>query len=320
MAVITRTNDASSLIPEDYAKGIWQDSKEISAARKIFKTKQMVRKQTRMSVLSAFPTAGFVTGAGADGSDVGLKPTTNMSWANVFLNAEPLACIVPISEDLLEDQDYPLWDEIKPSLVEAVAIALDAAVFFGTSKPSTWPTDVATAATNAGNTVTFGTGVDLAADLNNVMGAVEADGFNPTCWWARVAEKAALRGLRDANRQFLFGPEGPSESGVTVQAFQGTLFNEPMYISAGGLAGFSTYRYISLDASQFVLGLRSDIKYQMLSESTLYNPDGSVMFALAQQDMVALRLVMRVAFAVPNPVTRQNTTAATRYPAAVLHA
>lgn len=316
MPSITRGSDASTLIPEDYAHGIWQGVDEKSAARQLFRTKRMTRKQQRMSVLSAFPTASFVTGAD---TDVGLKPTTNMSWTNVFLNAEPIACIVPIAQDLLDDVDYPLWDEIKPNLEEAVALTLDAAVFFGTNKPSTWPTDVATAATNASNTVTAGTGVDIAADLNNVMGAVEADGFVPSGWWARVAEKAALRGLRDANRQFLFNPSGPANTGVSKVAFQGNLFNEPMYISAGGLAGFSTYRYISVDADQFVLGIRQDITYKVLTEAVLLNSDGTIMFNLPQQDMVALRLVTRLAFAVPNPITRQNTNNSTRYPAAVLH-
>ena len=41
------------------------------------------------------------------------------------------------------------------------------------------------------------------------------------------------------------------------------------------------------------------------------------MFALAQQDMKALRAVIRVAFQVPNPQTRMNANNATRYPFAV---
>ena len=39
---------------------------------------------------------------------------------------------------------------------------------------------------------------------------------------------------------------------------------------------------------------------------------------LAQQDMVALRAVMRVGWQLPNPVNNVNTNAATRYPFAAL--
>lgn len=319
MATITRASDAGSLIPEDYARGIIKAATEESAAIKLMRHKTMTRKQQRMSVLSAFPIVSFVTGPN---TDVGLKATTGMSWANVFLNAEPIAAIVPIAEDLLEDADYPLWDEIKPALEEGVAVAIDGAVFFGAGAPATWPTAIAPAAVAAGNTVTAGTGVDLAADLNNAMAAVEADGFTPSGWWMRVQEKGVLRGLRDANRQFLFNPEGPSNTGLSRAAFQGRLFNEPAMVSKAGLAGFAggagTYRYITGDFDQAVLGIRSDISYKVLTEATLYNPDGSVMFALAQQDMVALRLVMRLGFAVPNPITRANPTGGTRYPFAVV--
>jgi len=47
---------------------------------------------------------------------------------------------------------------------------------------------------------------------------------------------------------------------------------------------------------------------------------GNIIYNLAQQDMVALRAVMRLGFALPNPINRMNPTAATRYPFAVLTA
>jgi len=45
---------------------------------------------------------------------------------------------------------------------------------------------------------------------------------------------------------------------------------------------------------------------------------GNILFNLAQQDMVALRVVMRLGWALPNPVNRVNPNAATRYPFAIL--
>jgi hypothetical protein len=190
-----------------------------------------------------------------------------------------------------------------------------------------------TAAIAAGNTVNRGTGVDLAADLNNAMAAVEADGFFPDGWFYSLTDQSTLRGLRDANRQFLFSPKGPANTGLanaddgTLRrrdrtGYQGDIYGLPAATSALGLTGFNVTsgnaRFVTGDFDQGIIGVRSDIRYKMLSEATLYNSDGSVMFALAQQDMVALRAVIRVAFQVKNAVTRMNTNATTRYPFAIV--
>lgn len=329
MPTIDRSG-ASSLIPEDYARGIIKNVTQQSAAMSLFSRRRMTRKQTRMTVLATKPIAGFVTGPD---TDVGLKPTTSLSWANVYLNAEPIAVIVVMPEDVIDDMDGDPWGQIKPELEEAIATTIDAAVFFGTGAPSTWPTAIVTAAVAAGNTVNAGTGVDIAADLNTAMGFVEADGFVPDGWFFNLSEMATLRGLRDANRQFLFAAAGPSNNGLQTAGpespmrradagYQGTIYNLPSYTSALGLAGFAgttgLARYVTGDYDQGMVGVRSDITYKMLTETTLLNPDGSVMINLAQQDAVALRAVMRVGFQVPNPPTRMNQNNATRYPFAVV--
>lgn len=330
MANIDRPG-ASSLQVEDYNRGILKNATQMSAAMSLFPRRRMTRKQQRMSVISGKPIAAFVTGPD---TDVGLKPTTAMSWANVYMTAEPIAAIVPIAEDVLDDTDYDLWGEIKPELEEAVAAVIDAAVFFGSGAPATWPTAIVPGAIAAGNTVNVGTGVDIAADLNTALGFVEADGFVPDGWFFNLTELATLRGLRDANRQFLFNRAGPSNTGVqnvgpesadrkrSRMGYQGDIYNLTAYTSALGLSGFNVTsgnaRYVTGDFTQGIIGLRSDITYTVLTEATLYNADGSVMFALAQQDMKALRAVIRIGFQVPNPMTRMNQNNATRYPFAIV--
>lgn len=329
MAVIDRGADASSLIPEDYAKGIIKAATEKSAVLQLCPVKRMTRKQQRLSVLSAFPVASFVTGAN---TDVGLKTTTQMSWANVFMTAEPVAAIVPIAEDLLEDADYDIWGEVKPALEEAIAAVIDAAVIFGAGAPASWTSpSIVSGAVAAGNTVNAGTGVDLAADINSALGAVESDGFYPDGFFWDLRERANLRGLRDANRQFLFNPAGPSNTGVQnvgdrrmmEVGYQGEIFHLPSYTSALGLSSLTpgvsgNTRYLTGDWDQARIGIRSDIRWKILDQATLLNPDGSVMFQLAQQDMVALRVVMRIAYVTPNPITRLNQTSSTRWPFAVV--
>lgn len=340
MAGIFRSG-GSSLIREDYSREIIKNATQISAAMSLLDRRRMTRKTQRMSVLTSKPTASFVTGAD---TDVGLKAVTSASWADKFMTAEPVATIVPIAEDLLDDSDADIWGEVKPELEEAVAAAIDAAVFFGSGAPASWPTAIVPHAVAAGNTVNAGTGVDLAADMNSAMGAVEADGFYPDGWFFNLAERATLRGLRDANRQFLFSPNGPSNTGLANAGdsgmvsdptepsstgrrrrdagLQGQIYSLDAYTSAMGLAGFTVAsgnaRYLTGDFDQAILGVRQDITFKILTEATLFNADGSVLYALPQSDMVAMRCVIRVGYVMRNAPTRMNSVDATRSPFAVV--
>lgn len=307
------------LIPEDVSTEIIKNTTIKSAVLSMFKHRTMTTAEQRMPVLATKPTAYFVTG------DTGLKQTTSMAWANKFLDAEELAVIIPVPEKLLDDVKYNLWGEIKPEIEEALAVALDAAVLFGGNKPASWPSDVSTAAIAAGNTVTQGTGIDIADDINNTMAAVEADGYEVNGFFMRNSMKAELRGLRDANNAFIFQPGG---AGLTNTVYKGTVYGEKAVSSLAGLfeaedAGTygrtaNSVKLIAGDWTQGIIGVRQDITWKMLDQAVITDAAGNIVFNLPQQDMVAMRVVCRYAFQVPNPLTRMSLTEANRYPFAVL--
>ncbi len=56
--------------------------------------------------------------------------------------------------------------------------------------------------------------------------------------------------------------------------------------------------------------MRQDISYKILTEAVISDADGKVILNLAQQDAVAMRAVMRVAFQVANPISLQAPTEA----------
>src|SRR5262245_43458937 len=251
-----------------------------SAALRLGNRRRMTRQTQRMSVMTSKPTAAFVTAGTApfDSTDVGLKSISRPTYADLTMTAEPVACIVMIPDHYLEDQAYDLWGEMRSECEEAIAAAIDAAIFFGTNAPTSWPASVTAHAAAAGNTVTAGTGVDLAADLNSAMGAVKADGFYPNGWFYDLREKATLRGLRDQNRQFLWSTRGPSNTGLqnagdAVEDIsnrvrdvrqQGAIWDLPAYTSAMGLTGFvpatGSVRYITGDFDKCFVGVREDIR------------------------------------------------------------
>jgi HK97 family phage major capsid protein len=318
-AQINRTG-GQPLIPEQVQKEIVQGAIEQSAAMKLMKHAQMSTNQTRIPVLAAFPLAYFISGATLPDRDKGLKQSTTMSWDNVYLNAEEIAVIVPIPINLIKDVKYPLWDQIKPRIREAIAICLDAAVFFGTNKPATWPEAIVPAAVAAGNQVVAATStIDILDDINEVMRTVEDDGYEVTGFWGRSQLRGKLRGLRDTAKGLLFTPDN-STPAEAVRS--GSLFGEQIYFSRAGHAGFATsasnYSLIAAQWDQFILGIREDIDMEMFDTGVITDETGAIIYNLLQQDMRALRVIWRGGFAVPNPINRMQQTAADRYPAGVL--
>src|SRR4029079_3690496 len=118
--MVTRA-EALSLLARQDAREIWQGAAQFSAALRTFRTVNMGKKQVRYPVLAALPTASFV--AGEDPGDTAArKQITTQGWHERFLEAEEIAGIVVIPENLIDDAEpeFDLWAEIRPRIVEAV--------------------------------------------------------------------------------------------------------------------------------------------------------------------------------------------------------
>ena len=308
-------SDAGALMPEDAAKEILQNVPQASSVMRLAKRlPNMSKAQRRLPVVSVLPVAYFVSPGASD--DTGRKQTTEVNWDNVYVNAEELAVIVPIPESVLDDADYDIWAEIQPSLVEAFGKAFDEAVFYGTNKPSTWPTALITSVADAGNSVSLAAFIDLydaVLGVNGSLSKMEADGYFPTGHIATMSMRAKLRGTRDADGQPIFRstPTGP---------FGYELDGLPVQFPRNGAMDATQALLISGDWDQLVYAIRKDISYKVLDQAVIQDAAGNIVYNLAQQDMVALRAVMRLGWQLPNPPNRIQPTAASRSQFSVLTA
>lgn len=301
---------ATALMPEAFVRDIIKELPQQSAVmRRARRLPNMTRSQYRLPVLSGLITASFVTG------DTGQKSTANAEWGNVYIDAEELAVIVPIPENVLDDSDYDIWGEIKPDIVEAMGAAFDAAVLFGTNAPTNWPTNLLAGAVAASQTVDHssfsGDYFDEILGPGGTMSLVEEDGYMVNGHIAALAMRAGLRGLRDTAGQPIF-------LRTMQEQTQYELDGSPVEFPLNGAIDAAQALMFSGDWTKVVYSIRQEITYKILTEATLQDENGDILYNLAQQDMVALRAKMRLGWQLPKPASRVQTNAALRYPIAVL--
>jgi HK97 family phage major capsid protein len=320
-SIISRS-DAAALIPEEVSREIIQNIPQQSAVMRLARRLQnMSRGQKRLPVLSALPTAYFVNG------ETGTKQTTSAEWENKFIDAEEIAAIIPIPEATLDDADYDIWAEIRPLIEEAFGQVVDQAILHGTNKPATWPTAIATAAATASHSVDLSTQIAAGEDLydvllgeSGVISLVEQDGYLPNGHIASLSMRGKLRGLREK----IYNGTDLSELGqpIFTRSMQDSsryeLDGSPIYFPTNGSVNAAAVLLFSGDWNQLVYSMRQDLSYKLLTEAVIQDGAGNIVYNLAQQDMVALRVVMRMGWQLPNPINRVNTNSATRYPFAIL--
>lgn len=297
MAVeITNREAAEAIIREQIVEAISQDVPKSSSFMALAKKlPNMTSKQTRIRVLDFLPTAYWVNG------DTGMKQTSRQEWDNVYLTAAELAVIVPIPEAVLDDAEFDIFGEVTPRVIEAIGQRVDSAVIFGENRPSEWRNDIITLARQAGNNVALGSSPDYYAKLlceDGVFAKVEDDGYSVAGVIASTNMKAKLRGLRDNSGRPIFNQ---TMQGATQYALDGA----PMYFPDNGSFNKNIAQMVAGDFSKAVYSIRQDITTKILTEGVIQDPTTKeIVYNLAQQDMVALRVVFRMGWALPNPATR----------------
>ncbi len=311
--VISRT-DAAALIPVDVSTEILQHIAErnpiMQLARRL---PNMSVAQRRLPVTSALAQAYFVNG------DTGLKQTSEVNWANRFIDAEEVAVIVPIPEAVLDDSSFDVWASVRPQIEEAISVAISQAVLFGTNIPASWTTNMGGAglfaiATAAGHVMSLAAYADLyeavlgesGAGVDGVYMAVEADGYMVNGNIAHPSVRGLIRNTRDLNGNPIFQ--------------NNQLDGTPIYFPTDGTITAATALMFAGQWDQMVYAMRQDITYKVLDQAVIQDNTGTIVYNLAQQDMVALRAVVRLGFALPNPINRMNAVQATRCAFGVLTA
>ena len=296
MAVnIVSRESAEALIHDQLMTTVFQDAPKNSILMQLGrKLPNMTSKQTRVPVLSMLPMAYWV------GGDTGMKQTSRQQWENVYITAGELAVIVPIPEAVLEDASFDIMGEVTPRVNEAIGMKFDAAAIFGVDRPPEWQNDIITLARQAGNNVTGGITYDTLMGEGGLFGKVEEAGYIVDGVLAAMRARAALRGIKDDASRPIFMPSMQDRTRYMLDG-------APVYFPENGSFDPTVAQMVAGNWRQLVWAMRQDIETKILDQAVIQDPSTKeIVYNLAQQDMIALRVTFRAGFAVPNPATRLN--------------
>lgn len=300
--VITRTGTSQTArqIPESVSDEIIVDAVKGSAVLQMAHTFRMPAYQHRIPVLKTFAGAFWQTGASQDLRDSAKKNTTAVTWDNVFITPEELAILVPIPDAWMADSNIA-WTEIKREVSRAFAKAIDKAVLFGTSEFGSLPTSmpaggiVGKAIANA-NWVSVGQStVDLADDIAMLAQELTKEGYDLDGFVTEPAFSWRLRRLRATTKEPIYNEPLTGGGGAT-------LYGQPLTEVKNGAWDPVKASLIAGNWDQLRVGIRQDMTFDLFDQGVIQDGTGAVVYNAMQQDGKILRAVMRLGYAVPNPV------------------
>ena len=278
------------LIPTEVQSAVIQAVTESSVALQLAQTQPMPMAAATIPVLGSFPTAGWI-GTGDR------KPITQMNWTAEHIKAEEIAATIDVPTVYIDDAGFPLWESIQPRMVEALALALDEAVLFGTGAPASFPVGGVFANSTA-VALPAAPENDIAGLFNAALATVEAQGMDPTGHAADVVTRSLLRGARTTTGEPLYVPS-------IVGNMPDTVYGLPINWSRGG--AFDTTKAIDLtgDWSCLRIGIRQDVQVDQSAEAVLADSTGKVIVSAFQDDKIIMRIHARFGCVIGKPVTHK---------------
>ena len=298
---IISKDDAKVLTPDqqiidEIVTGIVQGSSILPLMRRLPDATTGV---ASINVLDTLPVSYWVD----EGVNGGLKQTTNVAWKGKKLYMEEIAVIVPIKKNVLDDASYDIFTEIKPLLTQSAYKVIDEAIILGKNKPALFREGLIPSILNAGKNVAPAN-LNTFTQISDAMTQVELSGYEVTAIVGGVALKGEFRkGLTDNTGQ----PLANSEVTELPRA----------YVNNGAWDNTKA-KFVVGDFNQAVYSIRQDVSFEMFDTGVITDAQGNIIYNLLQQDMVALRMVMRLGWEIPNPVTALAEDETTRFPFALV--
>lgn len=268
------TVELQGLVPAELRTEIIKDVTEGSVMLQLANVKEMNQPTMQFPVELDKPGA-YVVGEGQ-------KITVDKaSWKTIEMTAKKIGVIVPATREALEDGIINIPQEVKASIANAFARKIDECTmfdsteFYGSGK-SIFELAEGTALNSTGN---------IFEDASNLMGLVEAEDLEPNGFVAPRTLKAAIRNDKNAALNYVVEDK--------VNGEPARMHGEAIVYSKH--FDKSKAQLLTGDFDKVYVGILDEIEYKVSDQGTVGDIN------LFEQDMVAIRATMRVAFLVIKP-------------------
>jgi HK97 family phage major capsid protein len=277
--------DYESLIPVSVAREVLASAEARSAILALSRTQPMPAGVESIPVVSVAPVAKFVNPRYG-----GRKPQTAVEWTAERIEAEELACIVPIPNAFIDDAGFPVWNSVRDEVAKAIAYAIDAACLNGDDAPASFPVGGLVAA--AGAPVGGASETDA---IDDAMGQVEELGFDNT----GIVGGSKLKGLMRKLGTGLVVPTDTPPTTIWGLNWQSSPAWD--YTAGDELVG---------DWDYSVVGIREDIRFDLSTEGVITDDAGKVIVNAFQDDSTLMRCYMRLGYVIGKALPAPNSAEA----------
>ena len=276
-------DELSGFVPKEQAQEIIKKVARGSSVIRLSRVEPMNSETKKIPVMTSGAGAYWI----GEGKRIG---TSGATWIFPELHAKKLGVIIPVTREKINDSTIDVFSELQDSISEAFYKSFDAAALFGYESP--FATSVMGAITDCEAEVSASAAsLDIAA--SDVMAKVEEAGYDADGFIAKIGVKNSLRKLRDANGSPIF----------IAGTDQNELYGQPIEFIRNGAWRDEEAELIAGEWKYSLVGIRDDIEYEILTEATLQgtlDEDGKPL-SLAEQDMVAVKATMRIAYLCVKP-------------------
>lgn len=270
------TVELQGLVPAELRTEIIKDVTEGSVMLQLANVKEMNQPTMQFPVELEKPGA-YVVGEGQ-------KITVDKaSWKTIEMTAKKIGVIVPATREALEDGIINIPQEVKASIANAFARKIDECTMFDSTEFYGAGKSIFELAKTKSKTLEA-TG-SVFEDASNLMGLVEAEDLEPNGFVAPRTLKAAIRNDKNAALNYVVEDK--------VNGEPARMHGEAIVYSKH--FDKAKAQLLTGDFDKVYVGILDEIEYKVSDQGTV----GEI--NLFEQDMVAIRATMRVAFLVIKP-------------------
>ena len=290
------TTSTSGTSPDDSATGLTIPTELLTEVYRFLPTYGVARRNMRylpftgpgnernIPALSSAVSV-FWTGEGVK------KTPTQPKFSLITQTLKKLAAICPMTEEILEDSGIPLNSLVGELFAEAIGVEEDAQFLAGTGSP--WTGVLNNASVNQINQITAGTANATAKDLLNMRKGIPTTALANAKYYLNPESLDLFRGETDDSGRFIL--QQPTDNAP------GTLWGRPYELTDAlptpdAVADGEPWVIFGDLQKTCILGDKQRIRVKLLEEGTITDTDGETEINLAEQDMVAIRVVERVGY------------------------